>query len=153
MEDKYYPMVSIAIITYNQKILLKECIDSCLQQDYKNFEIVVADDGSSDGTDDMLKDYREKYPSVFKIILSPENRGITENSNLAHFSCSGKYIAWMGGDDLMLPGKLSKQVEFMERNSNCAISYHDHIVFDGVSVKIYLYLAKKQNPERGGLKF
>lgn len=130
MLDTEKPLVSIAIVTYNQKEFLKECIESCLAQDYPNLEIVVADDGSSDGTHELLNDYDMNYPGKFVLRLSKENQGITNNSNAAHFACSGKYIAWMGGDDLMLPGKISKQVSFMEKNPNCSICYHNLDVFD-----------------------
>ncbi len=145
------PLVSIAIITYNQREFLRECIESCLEQDYQNIEIVIADDGSTDGTHDMLNAYNEKYPGKFVLRLSRENQGITKNSNLAHFACSGKYIAWMGGDDLMLPGKISTQVKFMEKNPTCAICYHDLVVFDSkTGCKTYLF-SEKNKPREGGV--
>ena len=128
--EKKRPLVSIAIITYNQKEYLRECIQSCLTQDYPNFEIVVADDCSTDGTQDLLEEYKVKYPGKFVLRFAEKNMGITANSNAAHFACSGKYIAWMGGDDLMLPEKLTKQVDFMEKNLNCTICYHNLEVFD-----------------------
>ncbi len=129
METKEMPLVSVAIITYNQKEYLKECIESILEQDYTNIEIVVADDCSTDGTQEMLIEYDREYPNKFVLKLSDKNQGITKNSNLAHFACSGKYIAWMGGDDLMLPFKISKQVAYMESNPECSICYHNLDVF------------------------
>lgn len=133
------PLVSIAIVTYNQKDFLRECIESCLDQSYPNIEIVVADDGSTDGTQDLLSIYRSKYPQKFKIITSHLNQGITENSNQAHFACAGKYIAWIGGDDLMLPEKISRQVEYMESHLNCTICYHNLEVFDSVTNRTMFY--------------
>jgi glycosyltransferase involved in cell wall biosynthesis len=141
--EKEYPLVSIAIITYNQKDYLRECIESCLAQDYPNFEIVVADDCSTDGTQDMLREYEAKYPGKFVLRLAEKNQGITPNSNEAHFACSGKYIAWMGGDDLMLPDKLTKQVDFMEQNPSCTICYHNLDVFDSDSNKTLHYFNEK----------
>lgn len=129
------PLVSIAIISYNQKEFLRECLESILLQDYQNLEIVIADDGSKDGTHEMLAEYSERHPGRFVLRLSPENQGITRNSNLAHFACSGKYIAWMGGDDLMLPGKISAQVRYMEEHPECSICYHNLDVFDSSSGK------------------
>ena len=137
------PKVSIAIITYNQKDFLRECIESCLAQTYKNIEIVVADDASTDGTQELLKDYENNYPGLFVLKLSDNNIGITENSNQAHFACSGKYIAWMGGDDLMLPEKLTKQVSYMESNPNCTICYHNLDVFDSDSNTTLYYFNEK----------
>jgi glycosyltransferase involved in cell wall biosynthesis len=136
---KDFPLVSVAIITYNQKDYLRECIESVLAQDYPNIEIVVADDASTDDTQDMLKEYDQKYPGKFVLRLSEKNQGITANSNLAHFACSGKYIAWMGGDDLMLPGKITDQVSMMESDPECTISYHDLEFFESNSnKKLYL---------------
>ena len=55
---------------------------------------------------------------------------MTGNSNRAFFACRGEYIAWMGGDDLMLPGKLEAQFEFMTSDTKCVLSYHNLDVFD-----------------------
>jgi glycosyltransferase involved in cell wall biosynthesis len=145
------PLVSVAIITYNQKEYLRDCIESVLIQDYSNIEIVIADDASTDGTQQMLVEYEKKNPGKFILHLSNKNQGITANSNLAHFACSGKYIAWMGGDDLMLPGKLSKQVDFMEKNPNCSICYHNLDVFDSKSNKT-LYYFNKNNIHEGDIR-
>lgn len=148
-ERKDKPLVSVAIITYNQKDYLRECIESCLEQDYPNFEVVVADDCSTDGTQEMLREYDTKYPGKFVLKLAEKNQGITPNSNVAHFACSGKYIAWMGGDDLMLPGKISNQVEFMESNPDCTISYHDLDVFQSETNKSLYLFSVKNRPREG----
>jgi glycosyltransferase involved in cell wall biosynthesis len=151
MEVKEIPLVSIAIITYNQKEYLKECIESVLEQDYENIEIVVADDCSTDGTQEMLKGYEEKYPNKFVLKLSDRNQGITKNSNLAHFACKGKYIAWMGGDDLMLPGKIRRQVEYMENNPECTICYHNLDVFQSDTNET-LYYFNENNKYEGDVR-
>jgi len=145
------PLVSVAIITYNQKKYLKECIESVLKQDYSNIEIVVADDGSTDGTQEILKKYDKNYPKKFVLKLSNKNQGITKNSNLAHFACSGKYIAWMGGDDLMLPGKIRKQVEYMEKKPECTICYHNLDVFQSETNET-LYYFNENNKYNGDVK-
>jgi len=138
------PLVSIAIITYNQKSFLRDCIESCLKQDYPNYEIVVADDCSTDGTRDMLQEYQIEYPGKFVLRLALQNQGITVNSNSAHFACSGKYIAWMGGDDLMFPNKIYRQVRFMESNPGCTICYHNLRVFDSDSGSLIFFFNDKQ---------
>ncbi len=146
------PLVSIAIITYNQKEFLKECIDSILIQDYKNIEIVVADDASTDGTQEMLLEFNRLHPNLFVLKLSGSNLGITKNSNIAHFACKGKYIAWMGGDDLMLPTKLSKQVAYMEANPDCTLLYHNLEVFYTDSKSIPHLLNSKKNGREGDIR-
>ena len=146
------PLVSIAIITYNQKEFLKECVESVLIQDYKNIEIVVADDGSSDGTQEMLLNYEQEYPNLFVLKLAKENSGITKNHNVAHFACKGEYIAWIGGDDLMMPGKINKQVRFMEANPNCTLLYHNlEVFFSDINQESYL-LNSKNSAKEGDLK-
>jgi len=149
---KDLPLVSVGIITYNQKEYLKECIESVLKQDYPNIEIVIGDDGSTDGTQEMLKEYDKKFPGKFKLILSKNNEGITKNQNKVANLCKGKYIAWMGGDDLILPGKIKKQVDYMESNPNCAICYHNLEVFDSNTGKIIKYFNNKKNSYEGDIR-
>lgn len=147
MKKKDLPLVSIAIITYNQKEYLKECIESILNQTYKNIEIIIADDASNDGTQEMLEEYKIRYPNKFILKLSKTNQGITNNSNLAHFACTGKYIAWMGGDDLMFDEKIEKQVKYMEENTNCSICYHNLEVFQSETKKTLYYFNEKNKYE------
>lgn len=146
------PLVSVAVVTYNQRLFLEECIESVLAQDYPNIEIVVADDASTDGTAEMLRRYDAEYPGKFRLVLSDRNRGITPNSNAAHFACNGKYIAWMGGDDLMLPGKISTQVAFMESHPECSICYHDLDVFESESNRSIRLRSHGQQPRCGDIR-
>lgn len=113
--------VSVFVITYNQKDFIREAIDSILMQDYPNLEIVVGDDGSTDGAQEVLLGYKEKNPGIFKLILSPNNEGITANCNKILKECTGEYIAWLGGDDIWLPGKLLKQVSLMDKNPDASL--------------------------------
>ena len=140
MQNYSNPLVSVAIVTYNQKEFSKEAIESVLLQDYEPLEIVIGDDGSTDGTHELLQEYRFKYPDKFVLYLGKKNIGLTNNANKVHFACKGKYIAWLGGDDLMLPGKLMKQVTFMEAHPDCNLLYHNLDVFDnetGKTLRLY----------------
>lgn len=148
---KAMPLVSVAVVTYNQKIFLKECIDSILAQDYQNMEIIVADDGSTDGTDELLLSYQKEARHPFILRISKVNNGVTQNQNEALFACNGKYISWMAGDDLMLPGKISKQVEFLENNPEYSICYHDLDVFDSKSNQTIKKFSQTDKPRVGSL--
>lgn len=119
--DKEYPLVSIGIITYNQKEYLRECIESCLAQDYPNFEIVVADDCSTDGTQDLLREYNLKYQDKFVLCLAENNQGITHNSNACLDACKGDFIALTGGDDVLLANKITEQVEIFKNNKDVVV--------------------------------
>lgn len=124
------PLVSIAVVSYNHLRFLREAVDSCLSQDYPSFEVVIGDDGSTDGSSDYLAQLALDHPEKIKVILGRENRGVTHNHNAVLAECSGDYVAWMGGDDILLPGKLSTQVRFMESNPDCVLSFHDTEMFD-----------------------
>lgn len=146
------PLVSVAVVTFNQKEYVRECIESIISQDYKNIEIIVADDCSTDGTQEMLLEYEKMYPKLFKLRLAEKNLGITKNHNVAHFACDGKYISWIGGDDLMMPDKIRKQVDFMESNPNCTLSYHNLEVFFSDSIKDSYLLNTDSNPKEGNVE-
>jgi hypothetical protein len=77
----------------------------------------------------MLFNYELEYTDLFVLKLAKINSGIIKNHNVAHFACKGECIAWIGGDDLMMPGKIKKQVEFLEVNPNCTLFYHILEVF------------------------
>lgn len=139
------PKVSVMIVTYNQKHLIRETIDSVLLQDYENLEIVVADDASTDGTQDVLQDYFSRWPGKFVLVLNKNNVGITGNCNAALKACSGELIAVLGGDDVFLPGKISKQVALFLNNPEVSLSYHAVDVFQHQTGKT-LFITNK-NPD------
>ena len=123
------PLVSVHVITYNQKEYIHETLGSILEQDYNNIEIVVADDGSTDGTAEIILEYSRTYPDKIIPLVGGLNLGITRNSNRGLKKCRGKYIAFIGGDDLFLPGKLTKQVQWLEENENRVLCGHQVEVF------------------------
>ncbi|GHY71474.1 glycosyl transferase family 2 [Vibrio cholerae] len=126
--EKYNPKVSVMIVTYNQEDLISETIDSVLNQDYPNLEIVIADDASTDNTPKIIQGYYERYPKIIVPIFNDKNLGITGNSNASFFACTGEYIALLGGDDIFLPGKISKQIEAFS-DPDVVLSYHPVDVF------------------------
>lgn len=143
------PLVTVAVVTYNQRDFLDHCLQSILLQDYPNIEIVVADDGSRDGTAELLRSYEARYPGKFVILISEQNQGVTPNHDLALSGCRGKYIAWIGGDDLMLAGKINAQVAHLEANPDCNICYHDIELFDSDSGETIRRNSEFDSPRRG----
>ncbi len=120
MKDK---LVSVVIITYFQKYELGEAIQSVLNQDYSNIEIIVSDDYSIDGSFEYNQEKFKHYPNIL-FVQTPQNLDITGNCNHALQFVNGDYVVFMGGDDLLLPQKISSQVSFMESNLNCGVSFH-----------------------------
>lgn len=133
MDNKGMPKVSIMIPVYNAKEFIDECLDSILSQSHQNLELVVSDDCSTDGTQDILRKYVEN--KRIKLLLNDKNLGITDNCNQALSYCSGKYVCFFAGDDLMLPNKISAQLALLEKYQEASMCYHRVNVFDSDSGK------------------
>ena len=108
--------LSVGVLTYNHSKFICQCLDSILMQDSDfDFVIVVADDGSNDGTQAILRSYAEKNPGRFVLLLKEKNEGISKNYKDLLMSCEGQYIALCEGDDYWTAeDKLQKQVDFLE---------------------------------------
>lgn len=119
------PRVSILVISYNQEKYIREALESALEQDYLNLEVVVADDASRDGTQAIIRELAQRYPHRLKPIFNPQNVGITANSNIGLVHCTGELIAFMGGDDVLLPGKISRQVAWFTAEEKRVLCGHD----------------------------
>ena len=123
------PLVSILIPAYNQAQFLPETLSSALEQDYDNLEVVIADDGSRDHSAEVINDFARRYPKRLIPIIGQNNVGVTKNYNRALKHCHGKYVALQGGDDVLLPGKVTAQVVWMEADARRALCGHDVEVF------------------------
>lgn len=106
-------LVSVMMAVYNSETYLKEAIDSILNQTYKNFEFIIANDGSKDRSRDIILSYTD--PRIV-YIENRENLGIVATRNKCIDISKGKYIAVLDSDDIALPSRLEKQVKFMESN-------------------------------------
>jgi glycosyltransferase involved in cell wall biosynthesis len=129
------PLVSIFIVSYNQEEFIEETLDSAFNQDYPNIQVVISDDASTDRTAEIIKAYKQKR-SELVTIFNTVNLGITKNCNVCLSKCTGKYIAFLGGDDLFLPGKISAQVKWFEESDNRVICGHDCEIFDNLTKKV-----------------
>ncbi len=115
------PLVSVIIPTYNRKKYVVKAIDSVLKQTYKNIEIIVIDDGSADGTDEIISEFSKKNPGIISI-KNKTNLGFVKTLNKGISSAKGKYIARLDDDDFWRDSqKLEKQVEFFEKNPEYAL--------------------------------
>ena len=112
------PLVSVVMPVYNAQDYLAEAINSMLSQTYQNFELIIIDDASKDSSPEIIKRYQKKFPKKIKIITVKKNlnRGGDHCANLGIEIAKGKYIARMDADDISLPHRLEKQVEFLEKN-------------------------------------
>ena len=122
MQPLKNPFVSVIIPSHNRGWILKEAIDSVLVQDYKHFELIVIDDGSTDNTRDIL----ETYAGQIKIIIQ-KNKGVSAARNAGIASSTGSLLAFLDSDDLWLPKKLSHQVEFFISNPDALICQTEEV--------------------------
>jgi len=116
------PMVSVIIPTFNRAAFLREAIDSVLAQTEKDFEIIVVDDGSTDHTRELAADYGRRIRCFFQ-----PNAGASAARNLGIRHAQGKFIAFLDSDDLWLPKKLSRQIEWMRAHPEIMLCYTGEI--------------------------
>lgn len=108
-------LVSVIIPTYNCANYIIMSIDSVISQTVKDWEIQIIDDCSTDNTYEVLKPYLKKYPNIHYYCL-PKNSGPAIARTEGIKKATGKYIAFLDSDDLWVPQKLEKQIDFMEKN-------------------------------------
>jgi glycosyltransferase involved in cell wall biosynthesis len=110
-------IVSIGLPVFNGEILLKKRIDSILNQTCKNFELIISDNASTDGTRKICEEY-QKYDDRIQYICQKKNNGPTENFRFVLFHAKAKYFVWAASDDLWEPTFLSKNIDLLESNSS-----------------------------------
>jgi glycosyltransferase involved in cell wall biosynthesis len=143
------PTVSVIVPIFNQAPYIRETVDSVLAQDHPNVELVLSDDGSTDGTSEILREYAARDPERVKVVASEHNTGIAGAFNRALDAHTGEYIAWLGGDDVILPGKLSRQVAVLQARPDVIGCCHDAEVFDSDSGTPYGRFTEVYNGRRG----
>jgi len=116
------PFISIIIPTYNRYDFLLEAVQSVKNQSYKNFELIIVDDGSTDKTSELS----ERKDLVY---LKQENKGPAAARNAGVKLAAGEWIAFLDSDDLWHKEKLQKQLDFINNNTDCKIVYTDELWF------------------------
>ena len=124
------PLVSVIIPTYNRGWVLREAIDSVLAQDFRDFELIVVDDGSTDNTGQILDSYHQDLMGIRQ-----PNTGVSAARNRGIAAAAGQLLAFLDSDDLWLPRKLSSQVNFFNSNPDAVINQTEEIwIRNGVRV-------------------
>ncbi|NEZ54409.1 glycosyltransferase family 2 protein [Adonisia turfae] len=113
------PLVSILINNYNYGHFLQDAIQSVLNQTYKNIEIIIVDDGSTDNSRDIIKKYDENVISILK-----DNAGQASAFNIGFSKSKGEIILFLDSDDIFLPGKVEKIIQIFEDNHNIGWCFH-----------------------------
>ena len=119
------PLVSAIIIFFNTEKFITEAIESVFAQTYENWELLLVDDGSTDGSTDIARHYAEQYPVKVRYLehYGHQNRGRSAARNLGTRNANGEYIAFLDADDVCLPHKLERQVPVLETHTEAAMLY------------------------------
>ncbi|ERM84089.1 hypothetical protein P872_00845 [Rhodonellum psychrophilum GCM71 = DSM 17998] len=145
MTAKQFPLISIALCTFNGERFLKEQLDSLVGQTYPNLEIIAVDDRSEDGTWDILKDYAERFPSL-QIIKNTQNLGYHKNFEKALGLCKGDLIAISDQDDRWELEKLQTMQHEIGQN---IMLYHDSEFMDENGMSMEYKMSEKFNFVKG----
>ena len=133
------PLISVIIPTYNRAAFLPQAVESVYQQTFQDFELIVIDDGSTDGTAQVLKKYQNHL-----IYRYQANQGVSSARNLGLRMARGKWVAFLDSDDLWLPKKLETQVRFFSQNPEAVICQTE---------EIWVRNGRRVNPQKKHRKF
>jgi len=112
------PKVSVLMPVYNGEKYIGQAIDSVLSQSFRDFELIVVDDGSTDKSTEIVGSYRDKR---VRYVANPTNLGLAGARNRAIEVSNGDYLAWLDCDDISLPGRLLKQVALLDEHPNVGL--------------------------------
>lgn len=122
--------VSIIMGIYNCESTLAEAIESILSQTFEEWKLIMCDDGSKDSTYKIAEEYQKKYPEKIVSIKNDKNMGLNYTLNHCLEYADTEYIARMDGDDISLPERLEKEIDFLDTHSEYAIVSCPMIYFD-----------------------
>lgn len=106
------PLLSVIVANYNNESYIRDCLDSILGQTYKDIEIIISDDASTDNSPGIIRQYEVKYPGIVKAIFSTVNRGVAQNRHDAILQARGDYITTLDSDDYYYDiQKLEKEMD------------------------------------------
>lgn len=146
MQEIVKPKLSVLCITYNHRNFIVQAIESVMTQETNfPFEFIIGDDGSTDGTREIIEEYARKYPKIIRPIYHDQNTGGYQNYADVYNAALGQYIIMNEGDDFFTDKqKLQKQVDYLDFHPEHSICFHPVKVFwEDKSAKDYIYPSKK----------
>lgn len=161
------PLLSVIVPVYNTKEYLRECIDSILAQTYHNYELILVDDGSTDGSSEICDEYAEKSENVF--VIHKENCGLLHTRKVGFAAAKGEYISYIDSDDFIAPDMYEYMMsKISEYNVDIAIcnmawykfgdvtpmtTYNKHGYYNKqrLEEEIYPYMLFSCDPQKSGL--
>ena len=141
MQD--YGLVSVIMPSYKCGKYITESINSVQNQTYQNWELIVVDDCSGDGTIGVVQDIQKEDHRIH-VFSNARNNGAAVSRNVALREAKGQWIAFLDSDDLWEPTKLEKQIKFMEEN-DYAFSYHEYVEIDERDNELGVHVSGKEH--------
>jgi len=125
----FNPLVSVIVIFFNTDKYIAEAIESVIDQTYNNWELILVDDGSTDGSTNLALNYVKSYPDQFTYIehKNHANRGMSASRNLGVKHSKGEYLTFLDSDDTWLPQTLSEQVNIMESHPDVNVVFGKYL--------------------------
>lgn len=137
------PVISVVMSVYNGEAFLREAIESILEQTFSDFEFIIIDDASKDGSREIILSYKD---SRIVFVQNEGNLGLTKSLNIGIRRARGKYIARMDADDISLPQRFERQLEFMDAHPDCAACGTWYSVVDS-ALKFQYKVEHRTDPE------
>jgi glycosyltransferase EpsE len=147
---KANPLVSVIMGVYNCERTVRASVESMLAQDYRELELVIVDDGSSDGTAEIVRGCAQKDGRII-LLQNERNRGLARSLNRCIEAAAGQYLARMDGDDLSCPDRIGKQVRFLEEHGEYGFCGSTISLFD--SSGTWGRVAYPELPDAGSFLF
>ncbi len=125
-----HPRLSVYITSYNQKAFLIEAIESVINQTLKPHQIIIIDDCSSDGSQDIIEQYTARHPNLIMPIFNSTNMGIARSRIHALQNVTGDFVSYLDGDDRYLPTKLEKELMLLLQNPEASIAFSNYFYIE-----------------------
>lgn len=125
MQKNRAPKVSVCVLVYNHQKYIRQCLQSIVdQKTCFDFEVLVADDCSTDMSREIVLEFAANYPKIVKPIFNKENVGGFKNFVMVHNAAAGEYVSHCDGDDFYFSNKLQAQADFLDENPGCTVTWH-----------------------------
>ena len=139
--------ISVYITSYNQKSYLIEAINSVLAQHFKPWQIIIVDDFSSDGSQEVIAGYTARYPRLITPIYQNRNLGVSHVRQVALKAVRGDFVTYLDGDDRYLPSKLEKEAKALVDQPSSQIVFSDYYFIDSFGETQGIWAGQNRPPE------
>jgi glycosyltransferase involved in cell wall biosynthesis len=139
--------VSVYITSFNQKRYLIEAIDSVLAQTFQPYQLIIVDDCSQDGSQEVISSYANCYPDLITPIYHSFNQGVSKSRIDALCKVTGDFVTFLDGDDRYLPKKIEEEVRLLQANPNIQIAYSNYYYIADNGTRTGVWVDQEEMPQ------